>query len=102
MDPAGLWRRGTGGASPDCWYAGGCTAGGRGVSPQSKIQDPKSKMPGAVLDEALPIAGVYLMRAERVLYLRSDAPLTVLSSAVVGGELARTRHILNMRVPRNY
>ena len=54
------------------------------------------------MDEALPIAGVHLMRAERVLYVRSDAPLAVLSSAVVGGELDCARHIMNMQVPRGY
>jgi adenosylcobinamide hydrolase len=59
-------------------------------------------MPEVRLDEALPIDGVYLTRAERTLYMRSDAPLAVLSSAVVGGELDCTRHIINMRVPRGY
>ncbi|MFL5806870.1 MAG: adenosylcobinamide amidohydrolase [Roseiflexaceae bacterium] len=54
------------------------------------------------MDEALPIDGVYLVRSERALYVRSDAPLFVLSSAVAGGELARTRHIINMHVPRGY
>jgi adenosylcobinamide hydrolase len=54
------------------------------------------------LDEALPIDGVYLVRSPRALYVRSEAPLFVLSSAVVGGELARTRHIINMQVPRGY
>jgi iron complex transport system ATP-binding protein len=54
------------------------------------------------LDEALPIDGLYLMRSERALYVRSEASLSVLSSAVAGGELTQTRHIINMHVGRGY
>jgi iron complex transport system ATP-binding protein len=48
------------------------------------------------------IHGLYLSRTERALHLWSDEPLTVLSSAVVGGELTQTRHIVNMHVPNHY
>jgi iron complex transport system ATP-binding protein len=50
----------------------------------------------------IPIPGITLTRTQQVIHLQSDAPLTVLSSAVVGGDLATTRHILNMHVHDNY
>lgn len=43
--------------------------------------------------------GVTLRREPRALHVRSLAPLAVLSSAVVGGELAGTWHVLNMQSP---
>lgn len=52
--------------------------------------------------QSLPIPGVHVSQSERVLRVWSDEPLTVLSSAVVGGELSQTRHILNMHVPNNF
>ncbi len=52
------------------------------------------------MSEALPIDGLRLSRSERALHVWSDEPLTVLSSAVVGGELRQTRHIVNMHVQR--
>ncbi len=52
--------------------------------------------------EALPIAGVHLARDERAISVKSDKPLAVTSSAIIGGDLEFTRHILNMHVPKNY
>jgi adenosylcobinamide hydrolase len=50
----------------------------------------------------LPIRGLHLQYDARGVHLWSDEPLAVLSSAVVGSELAQTRHIVNMRVVRGY
>ncbi len=36
------------------------------------------------------------------MHICSDTPLAVLSSAIVGGELRQTRHIVNMQVPKDY
>ncbi len=52
--------------------------------------------------QSLPVPGAHVSQSERVLRVWSDEPLTVLSSAIVGGELSQTRHILNMHVPNNY
>ncbi len=54
------------------------------------------------MSEPLAISGVYLARDERVIQVRSDEPLTVVSSAVVGGDLERTKHIVNMHVHKSY
>jgi adenosylcobinamide amidohydrolase len=48
------------------------------------------------------IPGVQLHRADRALHVWSEAPLAVLGSAIVGAELARTRHIVNMHVHKDY
>lgn len=50
----------------------------------------------------LPIRGVYLEIDSHAVRVWSDAPLAVLSSAVVGGELSQTRHVVNMHVPKGY
>lgn len=52
--------------------------------------------------EALPIPGLHFSRSPRALHLWSEQPLSVLSSAVAGAELAHTYHILNVRVPSDY
>ncbi len=54
------------------------------------------------MTEILLMPGVYLRREPQALYVRSATPLAVLSSAVVGGELDWTRHVLNMQVPEDY
>lgn len=54
------------------------------------------------MTDTLLIPGVWLRRDLRALYVHSDTPLAVLSSAVVGGELAQTQHLLNVQVPGNY
>lgn len=46
--------------------------------------------------------GLSLLRSERVVYLGADPAVAVLSSAIVGAELSSTRHILNMRVDKDY
>jgi iron complex transport system ATP-binding protein len=50
----------------------------------------------------LPIGGLHLELDARVVHLWSDAPLAVLSSAVVGSELTHARHIVNLHVARGY
>ncbi len=50
----------------------------------------------------LPIDGVHCEYDARAVHVWSDAPLAVLSSAVVGSELTRARHIINLHVPRDY
>jgi iron complex transport system ATP-binding protein len=48
------------------------------------------------------VAGVSVEVGREAVWVRSAEPLRVLSSAVVGGGLATTRHILNVRVPTGY
>ncbi|MDW8325016.1 MAG: adenosylcobinamide amidohydrolase [Anaerolineales bacterium] len=48
------------------------------------------------------LPGVRLNRHPTALHVSSIAPLAVVSSAVVGGELAQTRHIINMGVHSDY
>jgi adenosylcobinamide hydrolase len=54
------------------------------------------------MNDSLPIDGLHLVYDKQALHLRSDTPLAVLSSAVVGSELGWTRHIINMHVDKNY
>ncbi len=54
------------------------------------------------MSEALSIGGLHLERDERAVYVWSDEPLAVLSSAVIGGELRAARHIVNMHVRKDY
>jgi adenosylcobinamide hydrolase len=49
-----------------------------------------------------PIEGVDVAVGPDVVWVRSAPPLRVLSSAVVGGDLDATRHVLNMHVDRDY
>jgi adenosylcobinamide amidohydrolase len=48
------------------------------------------------------IAGVTIEADPRAVWIRSASPLRVVSSALVGGELGFTRHVVNMRVPDGY
>ena len=48
------------------------------------------------------IAGVELAARPDAVWVRSATPLRVLASAVAGGELDTTRHIVNMHVPNGY
>jgi adenosylcobinamide hydrolase len=50
----------------------------------------------------LPIPGVAVTIDAAAVQVISDRPLTVLSSAVVGGGLCRARHIVNMHVADDY
>jgi adenosylcobinamide hydrolase len=50
----------------------------------------------------LPIRGVHLEIDSDAVRVWSDAPLAVLSSAVIGGELRQTSHIVNMHVGNAY
>lgn len=50
----------------------------------------------------IPLDGVTISRSEAFLHIRSVEPLRVLGSAVVGKELFKARHILNMHVPKDY
>jgi adenosylcobinamide hydrolase len=52
--------------------------------------------------DKLDFPGVVLTRTAEVLILYSQQPLTVLSSAVVGGGLVRVRYLLNRHVHRDY
>ena len=46
--------------------------------------------------------GVVLTRTAEVLVVHSQQPLTVFSSAVVGGGMMCVRYLLNRRVHRDY
>ena len=48
------------------------------------------------------IPGVEIEASRDAVWVRSAAPLRVLASAVVGGDLDVTRHVVCMRVPRHY
>jgi adenosylcobinamide hydrolase len=48
------------------------------------------------------IAGVSIRIDGESVWVRSAEPLAVVSSAFVGGELSRTRHIVNMQWPHGY
>jgi iron complex transport system ATP-binding protein len=50
----------------------------------------------------LDFPGIVLTRTAEVLVVYSQQPLTVLSSAVVGGGVARVRYLLNRHVHRDY
>ncbi len=50
----------------------------------------------------IPIVGLHLERDEQAIILRSEAPLTILSSAVVGGGLTSARVIINRHVSKYY
>jgi adenosylcobinamide hydrolase len=52
--------------------------------------------------DKLDFPGVVLTRTAEVLILYSQQPLTVLSSAVVGGGVVRVRYLLNRHVHRDY
>jgi adenosylcobinamide hydrolase len=49
-----------------------------------------------------PIAGVEIEARPDAVWVRSAAPLRVLASAVSGGDLETTRHVVNMRVGSGY
>jgi adenosylcobinamide amidohydrolase len=49
-----------------------------------------------------PIEGVEIAVGPDAVWLRSRAPLRVLASAVVGGDLDVTQHVVNMHVDRGY
>lgn len=48
------------------------------------------------------LPGVTATLTDRALVVESSSPLSVLSSAVVGGGFRRTHHIVNYHVPRTY
>ena len=52
--------------------------------------------------DKLDFPGVVLTRTAEVLVVHSQQPLTVLSSAVVGGGMVRVRYLLNRHVHRDY
>ena len=52
--------------------------------------------------DTLDFPGVTLTHTAEVLLVHSQQPLTVLSSAVVGGGVARVRYLLNRHVHRDY
>jgi adenosylcobinamide hydrolase len=56
----------------------------------------------AVVKSTPLLVNVTLDQYDDVLHVRSDVPLAIMSSAVVGGDLAVTRHILNLHVPKDY
>ena len=49
-------------------------------------------------DTATTIPGIIVTIAETAVRVASDRPLTVLSSAMIGGGLTETRHVVNMHV----
>lgn len=50
----------------------------------------------------LPIQNISISQTDEVVHVQSAAPLSALSSAVVGGGYARARHILNVNVDKNF
>lgn len=54
------------------------------------------------MSEPLPLAGLHFERSEHAVRVWSDAPLAVVSSAIVGADLRAARQIVNLRVPKDY
>ncbi|GAB4504937.1 MAG: adenosylcobinamide amidohydrolase [Anaerolineales bacterium] len=50
----------------------------------------------------LPLPGISILQTPEVIHLRSQSPLSALSSAIVGGGFRRVRHILNAYVDKDY
>jgi adenosylcobinamide hydrolase len=50
----------------------------------------------------IPIHGISISQTLEVIHVRSESPLNVLSSAIVGGGFRRASHILNAHVDKDY
>ncbi|CAG0971215.1 adenosylcobinamide hydrolase [Anaerolineales bacterium] len=50
----------------------------------------------------IPIQGITISETPEVIHVRSESPLNVLSSAIVGGGFRRASHILNAHVDKDY
>jgi len=50
----------------------------------------------------IPIDGISISQTPEVIHVRSESPLNVLSSAIVGSGFRRVSHILNAHVDKNY
>ena len=50
----------------------------------------------------IPIDGISISETPEVIHVRSESPLSVLSSAIVGGGFRRASHILNAFVDKDY
>ena len=50
----------------------------------------------------IPIRGISVSQSDEVIHIKSESPLTTLSSAIVGGGFSRTRHIINAHVDKNF
>jgi adenosylcobinamide amidohydrolase len=50
----------------------------------------------------IPIHGISISQTPEVIHVRSESPLNVLSSAIVGGGFRRASHILNAFVDKDY
>ena len=50
----------------------------------------------------IPIDGISISQTPEVIHVRSESPLNVLSSAIVGGGFRRACHILNAFVDKDY
>jgi len=50
----------------------------------------------------IPIHGISISETPEVIHVRSESPLSVLSSAIVGGGFRRVFHILNAYVDKDY
>lgn len=58
--------------------------------------------PLPITNHQLPIHGITISETPSVIHIRSVSPLTVLSSAIVGGGFRRVHHILNAHVDKDY
>src|SRR5690349_21329315 len=50
----------------------------------------------------IPIQGISISQTEEVIHVQSEAPLVILSSAIIGGGFSRILHILNAHVDKNF
>lgn len=50
----------------------------------------------------IPIQGISISQTEEVIHIKSESPLTTLSSAIIGGGYSNTRNIINAYVDKNF
>jgi len=58
--------------------------------------------PPLITNHQLPITGISISETPEVIHIRSQSPLNVLSSAIVGTGFRRESHILNAHVDKDY
>src|SRR5512133_840218 len=58
--------------------------------------------PPLITNHQLPITGISISQTPEVIHVRSESPLNVLSSAIVGSGFRRASHILNAHVDKDY
>jgi iron complex transport system ATP-binding protein len=58
--------------------------------------------PPSITNHQLSITGISISQTPEVIHVRSESPLNVLSSAIIGSGFRRASHILNAHVDKDY